>query len=80
MKTLKVLPFLPIAISALGNGSRLRRSKHVDYRTDVEFVEVLANPDGGGMPYQVDGDFLGSVEKLQFRHEPDAMKLVVPVS
>ncbi len=79
VKTLKVLPFLPIAASALGSGARLRRSKHVDYRTDVEHCEVLVNPDGGGMPYQVDGDHLGNVEKLVFNHEPDAMKLVVPL-
>lgn len=76
--TMKVLPFLSIAASALGSGERLRKSKHVDHRTDVEAVELLVNPDGGGMPYQVDGDHLGSVEKLQFRHEPDALRLVLP--
>jgi diacylglycerol kinase family enzyme len=78
VRTMSVLPFLGIAASALGNGEHLRKSRHVDYRTDVEFCEVLANPDGGGMPYQVDGDHLGGVEKLQFRHEPEALKLVVP--
>jgi diacylglycerol kinase family enzyme len=78
VKTMKVLPFLNIAASALGSGERLRKSKNIDYRTDVELCELVVNPAGGGMPYQVDGDHLGSVEKLQFRHEPDAMRLVIP--
>ncbi len=78
VKSMKVLPFLGIAASALATGAHLRKSKHVDYRTDVEHVEVIANPDGGGMPFQVDGDYLGGVEKLVFNHEPDAMKLVLP--
>jgi len=75
VRTMKVLPFLGIAASALGTGAHLRHSKHVDYRTDVDHVELTALTD---MPFQVDGDFLGSVEKLVFRHEPDAMRLVVP--
>ncbi len=75
VRTMKVLPFLGIAASALGTGAHLRHSKHVDLRTDVDHVEVTALTD---MPFQVDGDFLGSVEKLVFRHEPEAMKLVIP--
>jgi YegS/Rv2252/BmrU family lipid kinase len=78
VRTMKVLPFLGIAASALNTGAHLRRSRHIDYRTDVEHVEVVARPDGGGMPFQVDGDYLGGLEKLVFNHEPDAIKLVVP--
>ena len=29
-------------------------------------------------PYQVDGDFLGHVRSLDFRYEPDAIRLIVP--
>ena len=29
-------------------------------------------------PYQVDGDYLGEVDRLQFRHEPNALNLVLP--
>jgi diacylglycerol kinase family enzyme len=78
VKSMKVLPFLGIAASALSSGAHLRKSKHVDYRTDVEHCELVANPAGGGMPFQVDGDYLGFVEKLVFNHEPEAMKLVIP--
>lgn len=75
VRTMKVLPFLAIAASALGSGARLRRSRNIDYRTDVTECEVVAR---GAMPYQVDGDYLGEVDRLQFRHEPDALRLVLP--
>ena len=29
-------------------------------------------------PYQVDGDYLGETRRLEFRHRPDALKLVRP--
>ena len=29
-------------------------------------------------PYQVDGDYLGETNRLEFRHVPDAVRLVVP--
>ena len=32
----------------------------------------------GPFPYQVDGDYLGDTERLEFRHEPDVLDLVVP--
>jgi len=75
VRTMKVLPFLNIAASALRSGKRLRQSKWIDYRTDVEAVDLVAH---GAMPYQVDGDHLGSVDRLEFKHEPDALRLVLP--
>ena len=75
VRTMKVLPFLSIAASALGSGERLRKSKHIDYRTDIEAVDLVAH---GAMPYQVDGDHLGEVDRLEFRHEPAALRLVLP--
>ena len=32
----------------------------------------------GPFPYQVDGDHLGDTELLEFRHEADALTVVVP--
>jgi thiol-disulfide isomerase/thioredoxin len=41
----------------------------------VTHVEI----DGfGPIPHQVDGDYLGDVEHLDLRYEPDALSLVVP--
>jgi diacylglycerol kinase family enzyme len=75
IRTLKVLPFLAIAASALGSGTRLRRSRNVDYRTDVSQFRVTGH---GPFPYQVDGDYLGEIDTLEFHHEPDALQLVLP--
>ena len=31
-------------------------------------------------PYQLDGDYLGNVDRLEFDHVPDAVQLVFPRS
>lgn len=63
-------------ISALGHGGRLRRSPHVDHRPDLtDFTVVSRRP----FPYQVDGDYLGEVEELRVSHEPNALRIVVPL-
>ena len=75
VRSLDALPLLGILSSALGSGSRLRRNRHVAYRTDVAEAAI----DGyGPVPYQVDGDYLGDVEHLAVRHEPDVLRLVIP--
>jgi diacylglycerol kinase family enzyme len=32
----------------------------------------------GPFPWQVDGDYLGEVERIEVRYVPDALRLVVP--
>ena len=76
--TLRTMAFartMRIIASALGSGSVLRRSRWVDYRTDLEALTVSAY---GPVPYQVDGDHLGDIERLDFRHEPAVLDLVLP--
>jgi diacylglycerol kinase family enzyme len=75
LRTLAAVPFLSIAASALGTGERLRRHRLVDYRTDLAGAIVTGH---GPFPYQVDGDYLGEVDRLEFRHAPDALTLVAP--
>jgi diacylglycerol kinase family enzyme len=62
-------------VSALGRGSRLRRDKRIDYRTDLDGLVVVGH---GPFPYQVDGDHLGDADRLEFRHEPDRLLVVMP--
>ena len=46
----------------------------VEWR-DVEHLSIRhADP----FPYQLDGDYLGSVTDLEFDHVPDAVQLVFP--
>jgi diacylglycerol kinase family enzyme len=78
IRSLKLRRLGRLAWSAfLGGGSKLRRSRHVDYRAGVHSVRVTADQP---FPYQVDGDFLGHVRSLDFRYEPDALRLLVPDS
>jgi diacylglycerol kinase family enzyme len=75
LRSLDAVPLLRIAASALGSGRHLRRSRHVAHSSEVTLAEI----DGyGPFPYQVDGDYLGELERLVLRHEPEAMDLVVP--
>ena len=72
---MRTLPFLGLIARALGDGSRVARSKAVDYRTDLDRVTIEAY---GTVPYQVDGDYLGEIDRLELRHHPEAMRLVMP--
>jgi len=64
-----------LARTAFMNPRTLRNSRSVDFRTDLESFEILGHRP---FPYQVDGDYLGEVDRLQFRHEPNALNLVLP--
>ncbi len=55
----------------------LRRIPWMDVRTDLDHLVVHGN---GPFPFQVDGDFLGEVDHIELRHEPDVLRLVLPVA
>jgi diacylglycerol kinase family enzyme len=74
-RTLDAARLLALAASALGTGSWLRRHRKIDYRTDLSALTVRGH---GPFPYQVDGDYLGETEQLEFRHAPDALTIVQP--
>ena len=59
----------------LASGKALRRSRWVDHRTDLKGLAIRGF---GPVPYQVDGDYLGEVDQLVFRHEPEVLDLVLP--
>ncbi|MFA9564520.1 MAG: diacylglycerol kinase family protein [Acidimicrobiales bacterium] len=75
IRTMRAVPFLTVIGGALMGGGRVARSKRVDYRTDLSELTIQGY---GPVPYQVDGDFLGEIDELRFRHEPDAIRLVLP--
>ena len=74
-RSLEMVPFLGLVASVLRRGSHFRRHRSVDYRPDLTEATVVGH---GRFPYQVDGDYLGEAERLSFRHEPDALTIVVP--
>ena len=54
--------------SAIGSGKRLRTNRRVDYRPDLLSFTVTSLE--GPFPYQIDGDFLGLTDKLDFSYSP----------
>ncbi|MBV8560925.1 MAG: diacylglycerol kinase family lipid kinase [Acidimicrobiia bacterium] len=74
-RSLEMVLFLGLIASVLRRGSHFRRHRTVDYRPDLTEATVTGH---GPFPYQVDGDYLGEAERLAFRHEPDALTVVVP--
>lgn len=79
VRSLRVDRLLRIVSKALKGDGSLAADPHVHYRTDVDHVVVEAIG-GRPFPYQVDGDFLGEIERLELRHVPDAMDLLLPVT
>jgi diacylglycerol kinase family enzyme len=67
---------LPAALSAMLRGRRLQRQPDILQRADLGSLELIAH--GSPFPWQVDGDYLGEVERLEVRYEPDSLTLVVP--
>jgi diacylglycerol kinase family enzyme len=74
-RNIRFATLLSLVASVLRQGSWFRRHRSVDYRTDLAEVTVTGH---GPFPYQVDGDHLGDAERLELRHEPDALTVVVP--
>ncbi len=64
----------PVAAAALG-GRDLSKRRGVDVRTDVRSLTIEADP---AVPYQVDGDHLGTRNRLRFTWTPDHLVLVRP--
>jgi diacylglycerol kinase family enzyme len=75
LRTLRLSKVGPLVLGALRGTAVLRTSKSVDYRTDLTSFTVEGHRP---FPYQVDGDYLGEVTRLEFRHEANALLLVVP--
>ncbi|MGI8983747.1 MAG: diacylglycerol/lipid kinase family protein [Acidimicrobiales bacterium] len=74
-KKLKVRTLLTLFGSAMGQGVILRRSKDVDYRTDLTSLTVRGHKP---VPHQVDGDYLGESMSLRVTHGEATIRLVVP--
>jgi diacylglycerol kinase family enzyme len=68
---------LAAAGSAMARGKRIATNDAVVQRADLMGLTVTALH--GPFPWQVDGDYLGEVERLEISYIPDALTLVMPV-
>jgi diacylglycerol kinase family enzyme len=73
LRSLGLGTILGVAGNALSGRSLAGRK--VDVRPGLDGLRVTGF---GPVPYQVDGDYLGETTELVFRHEPDAIRLLVP--
>jgi diacylglycerol kinase family enzyme len=76
--TLRSMSFgtiITAAGSALGSGRHLRHSRRIDRRVDLDSLTLIGHRP---FPYQVDGDYLGLIDRLELRYEPDCIDLVLP--
>lgn len=75
-RTMKARAILTGLSGALrGNG--ITSSAHIDEQIDLDRLVIEHETP---FPYQVDGDYLGAVDRLEFDHVPDAVRLVFPGS
>ncbi len=68
---------LPAALSAMVTGRRLERDGDIVQLADLDAVAFIA--ESSPFPWQVDGDYLGEVERLEVRYEPACLTVVMPI-
>ncbi len=78
VRSMRLDRILRVVARALQGNGALARDPAVHYRSDVVGL-VVDGIDGAPFPYQVDGDYLGEIKRIELRHVPNVMDLVVPV-
>ena len=75
LRSLGLPTLLGVLGSALRLGPALGSRRKIDQRNGLDALTITGNEP---IPYQVDGDYLGDATRLEFRYEPDAIRLVIP--
>ncbi len=76
-RSMRFTSIMRLLQAGLRGGHRVAELRFVDYRTDGTHLTVVGHHP---VPYQVDGDFLGRLERLEVRHEPEVLDVVLPCS
>ncbi len=77
-RRLEAAGLLRNALSAMTRGKKVQKHKDLLQLADLDRMTFVANH--GPFPWQVDGDYLGEVERLEITYEPDALTLVIPTT
>jgi diacylglycerol kinase family enzyme len=67
---------VPAVVESMARG--VRRHRSILQCSDLERLSIVAI--GPPFAWQVDGDYLGELERLDVRYEPDDLSLVVPTT
>jgi diacylglycerol kinase family enzyme len=76
-ETLALRTMFPVLGSALGQGDKVVRHRHVSLARGVSAATVKGPRP---VPYQLDGDFVGESEQIELTWEAQALSVVVPVT
>jgi diacylglycerol kinase family enzyme len=74
LRSLGLATLLGVVGNALA-GRPPASARKVDLHTQLDGLRITGF---GPVPYQVDGDYLGEATELTFRHEPEALRLLMP--
>jgi diacylglycerol kinase family enzyme len=79
LQTLHLPTLLGVIVATMTGrgGPRLAQRKNVAYASGLTEVDVHGRIP---FPHQLDGDYLGEVQDLEIRYQPDALNLVVPAA
>jgi diacylglycerol kinase family enzyme len=75
--SLQLGDMLPLVARAVRSRGRSLRGAGKAVRVDEDVTEVVIEGHRD-VPYQVDGDYLGTTRRLVLRHRPDQLDLVLP--
>ncbi len=75
---LSVRRFLPVILGALANRKGIRTNQVINRWEDVDHASMTHAPNAV-LQYQVDGDYLGEAESLDFTHHPNIVSIVLPL-
>jgi len=75
---MSVRAFLPPILGALANRKGVRTNRSVRRWEDLTHLSIQNAPDSM-LQYQVDGDYLGEAEQLEFTHHPNIVSIVLPI-
>lgn len=64
--------------SSVATARRLGRDPHIVQLRDVDALRISARDPRRPVPWQVDGDYLGTVDTLAVRYVPEALSVVLP--
>jgi len=76
-RTMGLVAFTRVIAASLGVGAPVAGRRAVRIETDLS--EFTVRGLHGPLAHQVDGDFLGDVAVAHFRHEPNVLRVVMPV-
>ena len=76
---MKATVIMRSVIGALRGGG-VRPAPELDEQVDLDHLVIEVDPDDEPFPYQVDGDYLGEVTRLEFRHVPGGGAARVPLA